>query len=714
MNASLTVLPASFDLIKLQCQNTALAVLSAACSSPEFSSNKALQSSLPDIKRSFVAQLEEDFQLLVNDSGYRESRGIIGEVQRRIQALAMVDQEELAFKIKVDEFTERSEIRTGISQALLVMRFEAVLDRELEEEQLPLYGQKLITQFQKAIQPIELDREEKTAFFAHLANSLVRYYDRYLSDANNILIDQNILADLNESDGKARFNKRQQRIESAKKRKALMGSITANLQKDDKGNPILPKMDDLLSQLHLPQACSAHHLMHSTDLESADIASLLLAIDDLQLEKQAALQDGYQQLRSEKLLVQQLQQGAIGGYNLSACDANTISMMSMLYQDLFSNSHIAQPIKAILEQLQGPLLKTALLDKNFFADSGNPAQLLLDKIVELATSWVPDNSPDKDFLYQKMVATAIQVQSDFDGSYEVFEKSVTDLNTFYKNHQHRIERIEARIVTAEKAKARFDRAHEQAGEHIESTFGGFELPPVLSAFMHQQWQHVLFFIHNKYDTADNSEWRKAQACEALLLACLNDKPVADSKKSVLALQQLMLQIGQNKVDVNTALKQIFPVVKPASKKAVVAASAIEPPLKSAIAEELNAAANNAQTESNDQTSDLGLKGQVCFEHDVESSTGQLTEKNILKLQDTLTVGSWLFDDSGEERQKVKIAAYIKHTDTYILVHRNGTRSENLKSEEISQRLQSGSMTVLESALMFDRALESVITSIRTA
>ncbi len=721
-------LAAALDAVQQQTQQTIFLLLSECCKSPEFSLNKALLQQVSEIKTRFSDDFSQACEAVTSAKSKVVRTGVIGEVQKQIQALALVDREELAFKLKVDEFIDKAEKQGGIQLALLVLRFEAVLARDVDEDELPFAAENLITIFKDSVQAIELDREEKTAFFSRLCHLIHSNYARILSDANNLLIDNGILNDLNESDGQARLVKRKKRLKAVKKRKSLMSSMQKDVKMDEKGDPIPPDMDELLSTLDIPQKTQVHQLQDNVMGDDASTSMLLSFFDELTLSSSASEQLDYQYTRSDLSLAQQLQHDTrLGQHHLSKSDANSISMMSMLYEDIFSNQYIAEPIKALLEDLQGPLLKNAILDKNFFADAGNPAQTLLDLIAEQGASWAPDTNPEKDFFYKKMSGIVKQVNSGFDGTYAVFEDAVIDFREFQRTHEERTGRIEARIVTAEKAKARFDRAHKVAKMHIDETFSGFELTPKLNAFISDQWQQVLFYIHNKYDNADSSEWRKAQVTERLLLRNFEGDEKSDQKKALLALQQMMLDTGFHSVDIKTELRKIFGDVKALPKKhsqhnnqqpkssdqGKVLREHVDSDHASDTVAIQSTADSNQDSSSSENLSDNALTLEKAeTENDSSAELTALSEKQMEQLQAQLSVGSWLISSADETEQKIKVAAYIKHTDTFILVHRNGTKYANYDSLQMYQGIRQGELSLLESAMMFDRALESVITTIR--
>src|SRR4030065_2208907 len=64
--------------------------------------------------------------------------------------------------------------------------------------------------------------------------------------------------------------------------------------------------------------------------------------------------------------------------------------VAMLFDVVFDESAIPDRIKAQIARLQIPVLKAAMLDRNFFSQSNHPVRRMLDAIATLAVH-LPDN-----------------------------------------------------------------------------------------------------------------------------------------------------------------------------------------------------------------------------------------------------------------------------------------------------------------------------------
>ena len=65
-----------------------------------------------------------------------------------------------------------------------------------------------------------------------------------------------------------------------------------------------------------------------------------------------------------------------------------------------------------------------------------------------------------------------------------------------------------------------------------------------------------------------------------------------------------------------------------------------------------------------------------------------------------------------EQVRCKIAAHIRPLKKYIISDRSGAKIAEISEAEISEKIASGEIETVDSGLVFDRALESVIGGIR--
>ena len=81
--------------------------------------------------------------------------------------------------------------------------------------------------------------------------------------------------------------------------------------------------------------------------------------------------------------------------------------------------------------------------------------------------------------------------------------------------------------------------------------------------------------------------------------------------------------------------------------------------------------------------------------------------------DKLRAESWFkLTNENFDKAKIKLAAIIKHNGNYIFVNREGVKVITTQKQGVAAMLRSGELAIVDDAVFFDRALESVIHSLR--
>ena len=80
--------------------------------------------------------------------------------------------------------------------------------------------------------------------------------------------------------------------------------------------------------------------------------------------------------------------------------------------------------------------------------------------------------------------------------------------------------------------------------------------------------------------------------------------------------------------------------------------------------------------------------------------------------DRLSIGCWFEVLNNGKNERCKLAAHIRAVDKFIFVNRSGIKVMEHNRQSLAVLLRNGELQVLSDGLLFDRALESVIGSLR--
>jgi hypothetical protein len=110
--------------------------------------------------------------------------------------------------------------------------------------------------------------------------------------------------------------------------------------------------------------------------------------------------------------------------------------------------------------------------------------------------------------------------------------------------------------------------------------------------------------------------------------------------------------------------------------------------------------------SSDTTADLAKPIEVDFETKDERNP-------YLEQIEDLTVGTWVeFVGEDEKNTRCKLAAKINAIDKFIFVNRQGVKILEKTTAELAAGLEAEALRIISDGLLFSRALESVVSSLR--
>ena len=182
---------------------------------------------------------------------------------------------------------------------------------------------------------------------------------------------------------------------------------------------------------------------------------------------------------------------------MSRVDETTIDLLTQIFDTVFQDAHIPPEIKQLIGYLQVPVLKAALIDKEFFYSESHPARRLIDLLTRSSVGWDQTKGTD-DPLYQTMKRTVDRVQQDdpADTGASSFTQAVQDLESYiHEDDSAAATALEAPITQALHAeKIRYATKSAKADVAVRISTG--EVVPFVEAFLESRWVPVLTLAHS--------------------------------------------------------------------------------------------------------------------------------------------------------------------------------------------------------------------------
>lgn len=412
--------------------------------------------------------------------------------------------------------------------------------------------------------------------------------------------------------------------------------------------------------------------------------------------------------------------------SLSSVDDNVINLVSMLFEFILDDRNLAAPMKAMISRLQIPMIKVAIADKSFLAKSLHPARQLLNEMARAAIGWQEPEDVSKDSLYQLISELVQRVLGEFDDDVSLFDDLLADLRRYMNKDAHRARIMEQRLVDAEQGKAKAERAQADAERALARITHDKVLPPATQALLSEHWSRVLYLTCLSQGT-DSEDWREQQQTAYKLTWSLTAEADIENRERVrkllpglnAALREGLKSVGMNPHAMTEQLKAINAELHAhwrQVKKVDGPAAQAEP----VAAVDTQQASEQAPVEAEQVEEAIAQELDALPEVEPEVSAAPEPAENVLAENDphwslvaNMTQGSWfeMYDADGQH-YRCRLAAIIRATGKYIFVNRSGMKVAEETRESLALALKQRRMQVLDDGMLFDRALESVIGSLR--
>ena len=175
-------------------------------------------------------------------------------------------------------------------------------------------------------------------------------------------------------------------------------------------------------------------------------------------------------------------------------DRGTVDALAEVFDFVFADQAIPMQMKVIIGRLQIPVLKAAMIDRDFFLSDEHPARRLVDTLAGASVGWAPEKGED-DPLYVRIESTVQRVLTEFEDDLDLFSDLLRNFTEFLfeseQQVQNRVEpaaQAEHQVESDEHAKAQAD---ELIHKHLSERAEDKPLGPFLLPFLTNEWRDVI-------------------------------------------------------------------------------------------------------------------------------------------------------------------------------------------------------------------------------
>lgn len=644
------------------------------------------------------------------------------------ESLSLVQNDDLEESVAQDTMVSKVMSRDAVALGHLTTRINTLVSKKIDDRTNPLGPRALCEAFLDACRSLGVEIKVKLIIFKLFDKYVLTELDQLYAEANQLLITAGVLPELKS----APPARRPQGRAPGTARSAVAGGDAAGVVADmgsEEVQEVFGALQALLSEVRGSGLPRREVPADAVPITSNDLMRLLSHLQQhLSVQK---VDDIDVRFQLDSLLTRA---SAKSGRSrvVGQVDDDVINLVSMLFEFILDDRSLPDSLKALIGRLQIPMLKVAVLDKTFFSRGSHPARRLLNEIASAAMGWSEQDDLQRDVLYQRIEQVVLRLLNDFVDDPGIFSDLLSDFLAYTGDERRRSELLEQRTRDAEEGRAKAELARQQVEQALNERLLGRTLPEVVVRLLQEAWSKVMLLTCLKHG-AESEEWRATLATMDDLIWSVEPHEAPEARMRLLELvpgllkslregltsaafdpfstSEFFSQLESLHVQAFQRFKRPEPepvvadVAEPDAPIAADAALVVDLPEL-----ELEAAAEApAMVEVVEEIILLAPGESRAPEPEASLPEGD----EALDQVDNLRVGSWVeFQEDEDHKVRCKLAAIIKPTGKYIFVNRTGMKVLEKTRMGLAVEFRRGAIRLLDDALLFDRALESVIGNLR--
>ncbi|WP_339616440.1 DUF1631 domain-containing protein [uncultured Gilvimarinus sp.] len=694
-----------------------------------FDSMRQVRLHRKDTESAFFQHIDVNFARLMDSGAFPEASA--EEAPASLDNLSLVGNEELEEMVASETMVNRANEQFAERVQHLTLRIDHLVPIKVYQKNNPVGCDAVCAAFIEASGDIDIDVKARLVLLKLFDRAVMCQLGELYDQLNQHLIEANILPSLRGGVGARGVKPTASRRTAQSETHEASGNESPVA--DENAEQLLGTLRELLKAQGAGAAQTHAAAAVGPSLSSQDLLSILT----LAQQRSAPQTERAHTVSAEDIKSQVghlLARGGAGERQINDIDEDVINLVSMMFEFILDDRSLASPMKALLARLQIPMIKVAIADKSFFGKGGHPARRLLNEMATAALGWQDSGEENrgKDMLYRQIDQTVGKVLSDFSKDVAIFDALLLEFRAFQEKDKRRAKILEQRTIDAEDGKAKSQRARAEVDAALEEITAGVELPSAAAELLASAWSNVLFITCLKQGPDSETFAQQLQAGRELVWSATAPMTGDNRQKLLKLVPRLLAQLRGGLEDIAfnpyqmgqlfKALEKLHLDILRSKVKAEAPVPLVEAPAVPASsmseAEAVVPESPVADIEAPAVVGQAGLEVGAASSDVANEELGERTEEDDidgqhLALVSNLTQGSWFeMSSAAGETYRCRLAAIIKPTGKYIFVNRTGMKVAEEDKPGLARALKEGRIRVLDDGMLFDRALESVIGSLR--
>jgi hypothetical protein len=378
-------------------------------------------------------------------------------------------------------------------------------------------------------------------------------------------------------------------------------------------------------------------------------------------------------------------------------DRGTVDALAEVFDYVFADRAIPTQMKVIIGRLQIPVLKAAMIDRDFFLSDKHPARRLVDSLAGASVAWTPAKG-EHDPLYVRIEHTVQRVLTEFEDDLSLFVDLLQEFTEFlFETEQQARARVEP-VAQKERQGESLDQALAHVDDVVHARIQVLSADAPLAAFLlpflTNPWRQVMARAWMDEATRDRGFAQTLATMEQLIWSVQPKTTSEDRRQLVAILPEMVrqLNLGLDNIDWNGKPRADF------TRRLITTHT-----LAIRLTQPMPLDSGSAALEERE--------GKAAMQQlDARRAATQFIKEDAFGIQvQNLQRGMW-FDVSLEAGTQIRCRlSWVSPMRTRLLfTNRDGYDAFVRSEREVADMLRAGAMRLLDHEAIVGRAIEKIM------
>ena len=381
-------------------------------------------------------------------------------------------------------------------------------------------------------------------------------------------------------------------------------------------------------------------------------------------------------------------------------DDTLIDVVAMLFDAILQDRQLPDVVRAMIAQLQIPILKVAMMDKEFFARKNHPARQFLNSLSHAGLGVSEQNNKIRNVVFEKMETVVSEILLNFEHDVQIFSDMHEEFELFMSQQQRQIDVIEERSRKVTKSGEQLELTKRQAAYEIALRLKGTTVPAFVKTFLDDVWADVMVLALLRREREPESVKQSLSVIERLVLSVIKQNDVDKGQQVLQDLPRLLKDIKIGLENISYDFHEAAPFFKDleAWHRHVLA-------IKTEDVDDIPVVEEIVLIDTAPNACGVSLEEELMNELDEQVSS--MPDDKYTKLVNEMAVGDWVeYTNEKGEQLRAKLSWKSAVTLNCLFVDERGTKAMDISLDACADQLRQDKMILVgqEKAPLVERAL----------